>query len=116
MNWLQSQAFSWGLNHLVLPALAPIVFLLIQWAKQGQSIIDNLPKPAKIALAPLLSSLIVTLAAFSNHDLTCAATASCTLVDLTVPLVTAVLGSAGAWLLHYLKNRAVPPTPSTPTQ
>lgn len=114
MNWLisgvQNQAFAWGLNHIVIPALAPLTFLVIQWAKQGQGIVDSLPKAAKIALAPIISTLVAALAAFSGQDLACSATATCTLADITPVLLTGTLSGAGAWLLHYLKNRPAPPT------
>lgn len=109
MGWLQNQALQYALNHFIIPALAPFTFLVIQWMKRGDSWVNQLPKPAKIALAPIISTVVVTLAAFGNQELACSATNSCTLVDVTPAVLTAALGAGGAWLMHYLKNRPVPP-------
>lgn len=105
MNWLQAKAFDF-----VIPMfLGPLVYLIVKYLKQVSWWIDSRSPAMKRTLVAAVAILVTAGAQLAGQpDISCdvgAENVTDCLAQFTPDAVKALLASATAFFLHYLKKQ-----------
>lgn len=100
-DWL-----TWKGIALALPVvLGPLTYLVMAWLKVLATVIDRSPAVVQRAAVVVIAVCIAAAAEWTGVKLECVGQEpGCTLADVDVPLVKAVLGSVVAMVMHAMRQ------------